>query len=105
MFEALCGKKKCTSNMHVCGHLQKLFLDYVPVFSVAFHLCGWVQGNSDGPLVAMMRLVPLDNDVIPMVLLLNMHLIKGAWIILSCGVAGYRAILMGHWYQWYNWYY
>ena len=34
MFEALCGKKKCTSNMHLRGHLQKNFLDYVPVFSV-----------------------------------------------------------------------
>ena len=26
MFEALCGKKKSTSNMHHCGHLQKFFL-------------------------------------------------------------------------------
>ena len=34
MFEALCGKKKCTPNMHLRGHLQKLFLNYVPVFSV-----------------------------------------------------------------------
>ena len=42
----------------------------------------------------MARLVPLENDVIPKVLLVNMHLIKGTWIILSCGVAGYRAILM-----------
>ena len=25
MFEALCGKKKCTSNMHLRGHLQKIF--------------------------------------------------------------------------------
>ena len=39
--------------------------------------CGWVQGNSDGPLVPMVRLVPLENDVIPMVLLVYMHLIKG----------------------------
>ena len=35
------------------------------------------QGNSDGPLVPMVRLVPLENDVIPMVALVNMHLIKG----------------------------
>ena len=25
-------------------------------------------------------------------------------IILSCGLAGYRAIPMVHWYQWYDWY-
>ena len=58
--------------------------------------CGWVHVNSDGPLVPMVQLVPLEN-VIPMVLLVNMHLIKGTWIILSCGVAGYRAIPMDHW--------
>ena len=33
----------------------------------------------------MVRLVPLENDVIPMILPMNMHLIKGTWIILSCG--------------------
>ena len=38
---------------------------------------GWVQGNSDGPLEPMVRLSPIENDVIPMVLLVNMHLIKG----------------------------
>ena len=32
--------------------------------------CGWVQGNSDGPLL---QLVPLES-VIPMALLVNMHL-------------------------------
>ena len=32
--------------------------------------CGWVQGNSDGPLVPM---VPLENHVIPMVPLVNMQ--------------------------------
>ena len=37
----------------------------------------WVQGNSNGPLVTMVRLVPIENDVIPVVLLINMHLIKG----------------------------
>ena len=38
---------------------------------------GWVQGNSDGPLqlVTMVGLVPIENDVIPMVLLVNMHFI------------------------------
>ena len=38
---------------------------------------GWVQGNSDGPLVPMVRLVPIENDVIPVVLLVKMRLIKG----------------------------
>ena len=32
---------------------------------------GWVQGNSDGPLVPMVRLVLTENDVIPMVLLVQ----------------------------------
>ena len=39
-------------------------------------------------LKPMVRLVPLENDAIPKVLLVNMHLIKGTLIILSCGVAG-----------------
>ena len=59
---------------------------------------GWVQGNSNGPLV------PIENDVIPVVLLVNMHLIKGTYIIFSCSLAGYRAIPVVHWYQWYDWY-
>ena len=33
--------------------------------------------QTDGPLVPMVRLVPIETDVIPMVLLVNMHLIKG----------------------------
>ena len=37
----------------------------------------------------MVRLVPIENDVIPMVLLPNMHLIK------PCDLAGYRAISDG----------
>ena len=42
---------------------------------------GWVQGNSDGPLVLMVPLVPIEKDVIPMVLLVNMHCIKGTgWV-------------------------
>ena len=31
----------------------------------------------DCPLVPMVGLVPVEKDVIPMVLLMNMHLIKG----------------------------
>ena len=37
---------------------------------------GWVQGNSNGPLVPKVRLVPMEKHPIPMVLLVNMHLIK-----------------------------
>ena len=37
---------------------------------------GWVQGNSNGPLVTMVRLVPMEKHPIPVVLLVNMHLIK-----------------------------
>ena len=33
--------------------------------------------QTDGPLVPMVGLVPIGKDVIPMVLLVNMHLIKG----------------------------
>ena len=33
--------------------------------------------QTDGPLVPIVRLVPIGKDVIPMVLLVNMHLIKG----------------------------
>lgn len=33
MFEALCGKEKCTPNMHLHGHLKDCILDYGPVFS------------------------------------------------------------------------
>ena len=38
-----------------------------------------------------------------MVLLVNMHLIKGTWMYFPCDFAGYRAISMVHWYQWYDW--
>ena len=31
--------------------------------------------QTDGPLVPMVRLVPIETDVIPMGLLVNMHLI------------------------------
>ena len=33
--------------------------------------------QTDGPLVPMVGLVPIQKDVIPVVLLVNMHLIKG----------------------------
>ena len=33
--------------------------------------------QTDGPLVPIVQLVPIETDVIPMVLLVNMHLIKG----------------------------
>ena len=33
--------------------------------------------QTDGPLVPMVQLVPIEKDAIPMVLLVNMHLIKG----------------------------
>ena len=33
-------------------------------------------GQTDGPLVPIVQLVPIETDVIPMVLLVNMHLIK-----------------------------
>ena len=39
-----------------------------------------------------------------MVLLVNMHLIKGTKIIFSYDLAGYRAILTVRQYQWYDWY-
>ena len=58
----------------------------------------------NGPLVPMVQLVPIENDVVSMVLLVNMHLIKGTYIIFSCGLAGYREIPMVRWYQWYDWY-
>ena len=36
----------------------------------------WVQGNSDSRLVLMVRLVPIEKDAIPVVLLVKMHPIK-----------------------------
>ena len=33
--------------------------------------------QTDGPSVPMVRLVPTENDVIPVVLLVNVRLIKG----------------------------
>ena len=56
------------------------------------------------PIYTNGPLVPMEKDVIPMVLLVNMHLINGTLIIFPCDLAGYRAIPMVHWYQWYDWY-
>ena len=33
--------------------------------------------QTDGPLVPMVGLVPIQKDVIPMVLLVNMHALRG----------------------------
>ena len=43
---------------------------------------GWVQGNSNGPLVPMVRLVPIEKHPIPMVLLVNMHPLRGVKMLL-----------------------
>ena len=43
--------------------------------------------QTDGPLVPMVGLVPIEKYVIPMVLLVNMHLIKGTLIIFPCDLA------------------
>ena len=53
--------------------------------------------QTDGPLVPMVRLVPIEKHPIPMVLLVHMHLIKGTQIIFPCDLVGYRAIPMVHW--------
>ena len=42
----------------------------------------WVQGNSNGPLVPMVRLVPMEKHPIPMVLLVNMHPLRGVKMLL-----------------------
>ena len=48
--------------------------------------------QTDGPLVPMVGLVPIEKDLIPMVLLVNMHLIKGNYIT--------GQFPMVHWYRW-----
>ena len=63
------NRKWCNSNGSIgeyASHWRDL--DYFLMWS------GWVQGNSDGPLVSMVSLVSLvsiENDVIPMVLSVN----------------------------------
>ena len=54
-------------------------------------------------MVPMVQSVPIEKHIIPMVLLLNMHLIKGTDYF-PCDLAGYRAIPMVHWYQCCDWY-
>ena len=58
----------------------------------------WVQGNSNGPLVPMVQLVPIEKHIIPMVLLVNVHLIKGTFFKgnFLCDITGYRAFLTVH---------
>ena len=66
------NRKPCHSNDSVGEYASHWGdLDYFLMLS------NWVQDNSDGPLVPMVRLVPIEKHVIPMVLLVNMHLIKG----------------------------
>ena len=38
--------------------------------------------QTDGPLVPMVRLVPIEKHPIPMVLLVHMHLIKGTYALI-----------------------
>ena len=52
---------------------------------------GWVQGNSIWSVMSFQWFC-----------MVNMHLIKGTYIIFSCDLAGYKAIPMVHWYQWYD---
>ena len=52
----------------------------------------------------MVGLVPIEKHPIPMVLLVNVHLIKGTLIIIPWDLARYRAIPMVHWYLGYDWY-
>ena len=73
--------KTCHSNGSISEYASyKGDLIYFPMWP------GWVQGNSNGPLV------PIEKDVIPIVLLVNMLLIKETSIIFPCDLAGHRAI-------------
>ena len=56
-------------------------------------LPGWVQGDSDCPLIPMVRLVPTENDVSPLMQLLNMPSIKDTLIISPSGLSGYKRTL------------
>ena len=44
------------------------------------------QGYSSDPLLLIVRLVPIEKDVIPMILLVNIHLINVAWL----GTGGFQ---------------
>ena len=60
--------------------LGSLFLGYLGFLRASTHV-QYTQTDTirqtDGLLVPMVGLVPIEKDVIPMVLLVNMHLIKG----------------------------
>ena len=63
------------SNGFVRQYASHGDLDYFLMWS------SWVQGNSNSPLVPMVRLVPMEKHPIPMVLLVNVHFIKGSgWV-------------------------
>ena len=42
--------------------------------------------QTDSPLVPMVGLVPIERDVIPVVLLVNIHLIRETLIIFPCEI-------------------
>ena len=52
--------------------LVNMHLNYFLMWS------GWVHGNFNGPLVPMVRLVPIENDVIPLITSKtgNRHILK-----------------------------
>ena len=56
-------------------------------------LPGWVQGDSDCPLIPIVRLVPTENDVSPLMQLLNMPSIKDTLIISPSGLSGNKKTL------------
>ena len=56
-------------------------------------LPGWVQGDSDCPLIPMVRLVPTESDVSPLMQLLNMPSIKDTLIISPSALSGYKRTL------------
>ena len=41
---------------------------------------GCEQGYSSDPLLLIVRLVPIEKDVIPIILLVNIHLVNVAWL-------------------------
>ena len=60
------NRKWCHSSGSVGEYASHLGdFDYFPMWP------GLVQGNSNGPLVPMVPLVPMENDAIPMVLLVQ----------------------------------
>ena len=58
-------------------HLCSLFFIYTAISTHVQYAQTDTIRQTDGPLVPMVGLVPIEKDVIPMVLLVNMHLIKG----------------------------